>query len=74
MRSTPPRSVVLVGATGAVGRNVLAETLRSPAFETVTTLGRRRVDVKHLWVDPVIVAGPWVLAGFVLSRLLRRRK
>lgn len=36
--------------------------------------GRRRVDVKHLWVDPVIVAGPWVLAGFVLSRLLRRRK
>jgi hypothetical protein len=36
--------------------------------------GRRRVDVKHLWVDPVIVAGPWVLAGFVLSRLLKRRK
>jgi uncharacterized protein YbjT (DUF2867 family) len=36
---------VLLGATGAVGRNVLAETLRSPAFEIVTTLGRRRVDI-----------------------------
>ena len=45
MRSTPFRRVVLLGARGAVGRNVLAEALRSPAFETVTTLGRRRVDI-----------------------------
>jgi uncharacterized protein YbjT (DUF2867 family) len=36
---------VLLGASGAVGRNVLAEALRSPAFEIVTTLGRRRVDI-----------------------------
>jgi uncharacterized protein YbjT (DUF2867 family) len=43
-RRTPLR-VVIIGATGAVGRNVLAEALRSPAFETVTTLGRRRVDI-----------------------------
>ena len=35
---------VLLGATGAVGRNVLLETLRSPAFAGVTTLGRRPVD------------------------------
>jgi uncharacterized protein YbjT (DUF2867 family) len=28
-----------------VGRNVLAEALRSPAFEIVTTLGRRRVEM-----------------------------
>jgi uncharacterized protein YbjT (DUF2867 family) len=40
-----PRRLVLLGATGAVGRNVLAEALRSSAFETVTTLGRRRADV-----------------------------
>jgi uncharacterized protein YbjT (DUF2867 family) len=38
---------VLLGATGAVGRNVLAEALRSPAFERVTTLGRRTADVAH---------------------------
>lgn len=40
-----PRRLVLLGATGAVGRTVLAEALRSPAFETVTTLGRRRADI-----------------------------
>jgi len=40
-----PRQLVLLGATGAVGRSVLAEALRSPAFATVTTLGRRRADI-----------------------------
>lgn len=45
MPSRTPLRAVLLGATGAVGRNVLAEALRSPAFEAVTTLGRRRVDV-----------------------------
>ncbi len=40
-----PLRVVLLGATGAVGRNVFEEALRLPAFEAVTTLGRRRVDV-----------------------------
>ena len=43
--TTSARRVVLLGATGAVGRNVLAEALRSPAFETVTTLGRRHAEV-----------------------------
>ena len=45
LMSPSPRCLVLLGATGAVGRNVLAEALRSPAFETVTTLGRRKADV-----------------------------
>ena len=45
MPSSSPGRVVLLGATGAVGRSALAEALRSPAFETVTTLGRRQVDV-----------------------------
>ncbi|WP_258803195.1 hypothetical protein [Pseudarthrobacter sp. NS4] len=26
-------------------------------------MGRRRVDTKHSWLDPVVVGGPWVLAG-----------
>lgn len=25
--------------------------------------GRRRVDVKHAWIDPIVVAGPWLLVG-----------
>lgn len=44
MIPSAPLRAVLLGATGAVGRNVLAEALRSPAFASVTTLGRRPVD------------------------------
>jgi len=44
MIPSAPLRAILLGATGAVGRNVLAETLRSPAFASVTTLGRRPVD------------------------------
>jgi uncharacterized protein YbjT (DUF2867 family) len=35
------KKLVLVGATGAVGGQVLAEALRAPEFAAVTTLGRR---------------------------------
>jgi hypothetical protein len=34
-------------------------------------LGQKRADVKHQWLDPLIVVGPWVLAGFALYRLVR---
>ena len=41
--------------------------------------GRRRADVNHQWLDPVVVAGPWVAAAGVayggarkLGRSLRR--
>ncbi len=27
--------------------------------------GRKRADLKHMWMDPVLVAGPWVAAGVV---------
>lgn len=35
--------------------------------------GRNRADVKHLWLDPLIVAGPWLLGIYLLRKLLRRR-
>ena len=34
--------------------------------------GAGRADVKHQWLDPIIVAGPWVLAGVVTVRGTRR--
>jgi len=34
--------------------------------------GRKRYDTRHTWIDPIIVAGPWVLAGVVLVRILRK--
>ncbi|BDZ45563.1 hypothetical protein [Naasia aerilata] len=34
--------------------------------------GRNRTDTKHMWLDPVIVAGPTVLLGWVAFRVIRR--
>jgi len=30
-------------------------------------VGHGRADVKHVWMDPVVVAGPWVAAGAGLA-------
>jgi hypothetical protein len=35
-------------------------------------LGKNRADVKHQWLDPVIVAGPWVLAGGLAFSAVRK--
>jgi len=35
-------------------------------------IGHKRADLSHTWIDPIIVAGPWVLAGVILLRLGRR--
>jgi hypothetical protein len=34
-------------------------------------IGTTRVDKSHTWMDPFIVAGPWVAAGVVLTKLGR---
>jgi hypothetical protein len=34
-------------------------------------IGRKRTDTVHHWMDPVIVAGPWVLAGHLGWRIVR---
>lgn len=33
---------------------------------------RNRVDIRHQWMDPVLVAGPWVLTAAVAVKLVRR--
>jgi hypothetical protein len=35
-------------------------------------IGKKRADVKHLWLDPIIVAGPWVLAGGLAFSAVRK--
>jgi hypothetical protein len=35
-------------------------------------VGRNRADVVHHTLDPIIVGGPWVLAGWVGYRMLKR--
>ncbi|WP_290061331.1 hypothetical protein [Amycolatopsis solani] len=41
-------------------------------------LGKKRADVKHQVLDPIVVAGPWVLAGGLafsaVRKLLRGRR
>lgn len=39
--------------------------------------GQKRADLSHQLLDPVIVAGPWILAGaagFAIARTLSRRR
>lgn len=33
-------------------------------------LGRKRSDVAHIWMDPLIVAGPWILGGQAIASLV----
>lgn len=34
--------------------------------------GHRRADVKHQWLDPILVAGPWIGAGVGVTAVARR--
>lgn len=51
---------------------VLSESRHRPVG---SRLGRGRIDLRHSWLDPVIVAGPWVVwAAVVFSVLTRGRR
>lgn len=39
---------------------VLAEPRHRPMR---SRFGRGRADLKHMWLDPILVAGPWLLVG-----------
>jgi len=44
--------------------NPITETgVRVEAQHGASRFGRGRADLKHGWLDPIIVAGPWVLAA-----------
>jgi hypothetical protein len=34
--------------------------------------GRKRTDLTHQWIDPIIVAAPWVLGGVLAYRIAKR--
>lgn len=48
---------------------VLSETRRHGMG---SRLGRHRVDVRHQWLDPILVAGPWIVAAWGAIALVRR--
>src|SRR5947209_13653992 len=34
--------------------------------------GRKRVDLKHTWLDPILIGGPWIILPIFLVRRLRK--
>jgi hypothetical protein len=34
-------------------------------------VGTTRIDNAHTWIDPILVAGPWVLAGALIAKGIR---
>lgn len=36
--------------------------------------GQGRADVNHQWMDPFVVTAPWLVAGALVYRALRRRR
>jgi hypothetical protein len=72
-----------VDAVGGAARSFLTLHPDNPITETGvlselthhgvrSRLGRGRADVRHQALDPVIVAGPWVVAGVGVWRVARR--
>jgi hypothetical protein len=55
--------------------NLIAETGIKAEFThggPRSRFGHGRADLHHQWLDPLIVAGPWVLAGFGAVTAVRR--
>ncbi|MCU1570619.1 MAG: hypothetical protein JWR33_1360 [Naasia sp.] len=48
---------------------ILSEFRRHPIR---SRFGRNRADLSHTWLDPILVAGPWLLGGWVAVKVLRR--
>jgi len=75
-----------VDATGAHLRSLFSRHPDNPITETGVLAERRwspirgrlgRADARHQWIDPILVAGPWVLGAagvFVVARRLLRRR
>ncbi|MFG6403830.1 MULTISPECIES: hypothetical protein [unclassified Microbacterium] len=72
-----------VEATGAHLRSLFTLRPDNPITETgilgelrrrplASRFGRGRVDLRHTWMDPIIVAAPWVLGAWAVVALARR--
>ncbi|WP_431246335.1 hypothetical protein [Leifsonia xyli] len=72
-----------VDAIGAHVRSLASRRPDDPITESgvLAELGHRpissrygvnRADVKHTWLDPIIVLGPWVIAGVVAVRTVAK--
>lgn len=74
-----------VEAVGAHARSLLSARPDNPVTQTgvlseprhrpiSSRYGRGRIDQSHTWMDPIIVAGPWVLAIVIAVRVAQRAR
>jgi len=47
---------------------VLGEGRRRPIS---SRFGRGRADLGHMWLDPILVVGPWIVAAGVAAAVVR---
>lgn len=57
----PDDPITQSGVLGEIGRGPLRSRLRPG-----------RVDLRHSWLDPLIVIGPWALGAFLTVKVARR--
>lgn len=58
-RARPDNPITDTGVAAEAGRRVIASR-------------RGRLDARHHWLDPLLVAGPWVLVAWGAATLVRR--
>jgi hypothetical protein len=51
----PDNPITESGVLGEIGHHPIS-----------SRFGKKRADTRHMWMDPIIVAGPWIVAGGVL--------
>lgn len=56
----PDDPVTQTGVLGEIGHRPIA-----------SRVGRGRIDLKHTWLDPIIVLGPWLIAAALVVRFAR---
>jgi hypothetical protein len=61
LRGRPVNPLVGSGLRGEVRHHGLS-----------TRLHETRADRSHQWLDPAVVAGPWLLGGYAAYRLVKR--
>lgn len=70
-----------VDATGAHLRSLLTSRPDEPLTQSGIAAERRwsplrsrrgRIDARHAWIDPLLVAGPWLLASVGVIGVIRR--
>jgi hypothetical protein len=57
--------------------NPVAETgvtAEASVGATPSRFSRRRADGSHVWLDPVVVSAPWLLAGAVVAAIVMRSR